>query len=45
MIIHEYLSHTVLKFIIFTEAWRQKIIDHQLYLKTCVAKHRVLQQT
>ncbi|XP_025407789.1 alpha-tocopherol transfer protein-like isoform X2 [Sipha flava] len=27
------------------EAWRQKIIDHQLYLKTCVAKHRVLQQT
>ncbi|CAI6361327.1 unnamed protein product [Macrosiphum euphorbiae] len=26
------------------EAWRQKIIDHQPYLKNCSAKHRVVDQ-
>jgi len=27
---------------IVTEAWRQKIIDHQPYFKKCSAKHRVM---
>lgn len=27
-----------------TETWRQKVIDHQPYFRTCAATHRVVEK-